>query len=54
MIFIDEHSPSILAKLLMSMGVLVGIVTATILTTGYSDLFMNAFNFVEVKGNIYT
>lgn len=53
MIFIDEHSPSILAKLFMSMGVLVGTVTATVLTTGYSDWFMNLLNFEKVEGNIY-
>jgi len=53
MIFIDEHSPSILAKLLMSMGVLVGTVTAMILTTGYSDWPMALLNFEKVEGNIY-
>ena len=53
MIFIDEYSPSVPAKLLMSLGVLAGIVTATILTTGYSDWFMNVLNFEKVEGNIY-
>ncbi len=51
MIFINEHSPSVPAKLLMSLGVLAGIVTATILTTGYSDWFMNVLNFEKVEGN---
>lgn len=53
MIFIDEHSPSISAKVLMSIGVLAGTLAATTLTTGYSDWFMNVMNFEIVEGNIY-
>ncbi len=53
MIFIDEHSPSIPAKVLMSTGVLAGTLTATALTTGYSDWLMNVLNFEKVEGNIY-
>lgn len=53
MIFIDEHSPSIPEKVLMSIGVLAGTLAATTLTTGYSDWFMNVMNFEKVEGNIY-
>ena len=53
MIFLDEHSPSIPAKILMSIGVLAGTLTATALTTGYSDWFINVLNFEKVEGNIY-
>ena len=53
MIFLNEHSPSIPAKVLMSIGVLAGTLTATALTTGYSDWFMNVLNFEKVEGNIY-
>ncbi len=53
MIFINEHSPSITAKILMSIGVLAGTLTATVLTTGYSDWFMNVLNFEKIEGNIY-
>ena len=53
MIFLNEHSPSIPAKVLMSAGVLAGTLTATLLTTGYSDWFMNLMNFEKVEGNIY-
>jgi len=53
MIFIDEHAPSISAKVLMSAAVLAGTLTATALTTGYSDWFMNVLNFEEVEGNTY-
>ncbi len=35
------------------MGVLAGTVTATILTTGYSEWFMNILSFEKVEGNIY-
>ena len=53
MIFIDEHSPSIPAKVLMSAGVLTATLIATALTTGYSDWLMNVLNFEKVEGNIY-
>ena len=53
MIFLSEHSPSIPAKVLMSIGVLAGTITATALTTGYSDWLMNVTNFEEVEGNVY-
>jgi protein-S-isoprenylcysteine O-methyltransferase Ste14 len=53
MIFLNEHSPSIPAKVFMSMGVLAGTLTATALTTGYPDWFMNVLNFEKVEGNIY-
>ena len=53
MIFLNEHSPSIPAKVLMSTGVLAGTLTATVLTTGWSDWFMNVLNFEKVEGNIY-
>jgi protein-S-isoprenylcysteine O-methyltransferase Ste14 len=53
MIFLYEHSPSIPAKALMSIGVLAGTLTATALTTGYSDWFVNVLNFEKVEGNIY-
>ena len=53
MIFLYEHSPSIPAKVLMSISVLAGTLTATALTTGYSDWFVNVLNFEKVEGNIY-
>lgn len=53
MIFIDEHSASIPAKVLMSLGVLVGTVTAAALTTGYSDWLMSILSFEKVAGNFY-
>ena len=37
----------------MSLGVLAGTLTATALTTGYPDWFMNVLNFEQVEGNIY-
>ena len=52
MIFLNEHSPSIPAKVLMSIGVLAGTLTATALTTGYSEWFMSVLNFEKVEGNI--
>lgn len=53
MIFLDEYSPSIPAKVLMSAGVLAGTLTATALTTGYSDWLMNVLDFEKVEGDIY-
>ena len=53
MIFLSEHSPSIPAKVLMSMGVLAGTLTAAALTTGYSEWFVNLMNFEKVAGNTY-
>jgi len=53
MIFLNEHSPSTPAKILMSIGVLMGTLTAAALTTGYSDWFMSVLNFEKVEGNIY-
>lgn len=53
MIFIDDHSPSIPAKILMSLSVLAGTLAATTLTTGYSDWFVHVTNFESVEGNIY-
>ena len=53
MIFLSEHSPSIPAKVLMSTGVLAGTLTATALTTGYSDWLMNVLDFEKVAGNTY-
>ncbi len=52
MIFLDEHSPSTPAKILMATGVLAGTLTAAALTTGYSDWLMNLLNFEKVNGNI--
>ena len=53
MIFLNEHSPSIPAKVLMSLGVLAGTLTATALTTGYSDWLVTVLSFEKVEGNIY-
>lgn len=49
MIFLYEHSLSIPAKALMSLGVLAGTLTATVITTGYLDWFMNVLNFEKVE-----
>jgi hypothetical protein len=53
MIFIDEHSPSIIAKLLMSMDVLAGTLIATALSNGYIDWFMNVIYFEKFEGNVH-
>lgn len=53
MIFLDEHSKSIPAKILMSSGVLAGTLIATVLTTGYSEWLMNILNFEKVEGNVH-
>lgn len=53
MIFLEEHSPSIPAKLCMSFGVLAGIVTATSLTTGYPAWIMSMLGLEKVDGNGY-
>lgn len=53
MIFLDEHSTSISAKISMSIGVLAGTLFATALTTGYSEWFTAAFNFEKAEGNIH-
>lgn len=53
MIFLDEHSPSIPAKVLMALGVLTGILVATAQTTGYSDWLMSVLKYEKVAGNIY-
>ena len=51
MIFLNEHSPSIIAKVFMSIGVLAGTLVATTITTGHLDWFMNAVNLKKVEGN---
>ena len=53
MIFLNQHAPSIPAKVLMSMGVLAGTLTATALTMGDSDWLMAVLGFKKVEGNIY-
>ncbi len=53
MSFQDKHAPSILAKLLLSLSILAGIITATVLTSGYSDWLADFLNFKKVEGNIY-
>jgi len=53
MIFLDEHSPSIPAKILMGIGVLAGTLTATVLTTGYSEWLMSVLSFEKVEGNVH-
>ncbi len=52
MAFQDEHSPSIPVKVLLSISVLAGTLTATAVTTGYSDWFIHFLNFERVGGNI--
>jgi protein-S-isoprenylcysteine O-methyltransferase Ste14 len=53
MIFLDEHSPSIIAKVLMSISVLAGTLFAAALATGYSDWLMNVFDLEKGGGNAY-
>lgn len=53
MAFQDKHSPSIPAKLLLSLCILAGIITATVLTSGYSDWLTDFLNFEKIEGNIY-
>jgi protein-S-isoprenylcysteine O-methyltransferase Ste14 len=53
MAFQDKHSPSIPAKLLLSLSILAGIITATVLTSGYSDWLTDFLSFEKVEGNIY-
>ena len=53
MFFIDEHSPSTSAKVLTSMGVLAGTLTAAALATGYSDWLANVLAYEKVEGNTH-
>ena len=53
MAFQDEHSPSIPAKVLLSLSILAGTITATVLTSGYSDWLIDFLNFEKVEGNIF-
>ena len=53
MAFQDEHSPSIPAKLLLSISILAGVIIATVLTSGYSDWLTDFLNFERVEGNNY-
>lgn len=53
MAFQDENSPSIPAKVLLSISILAGTITATVLTSGYSDWLIDFLNFEKVEGNIY-
>ena len=53
MAFQDKHSPSITAKLFLSFSILAGTITATVLTSGYSDWLTDFLNFEKVDGNIY-
>ena len=53
MAFQDEHSPSIPAKVLLSISILMGTLIATVLTSGYSDWLIDFLNFEKVEGNIY-
>ena len=53
MAFQDKHSPSIPAKVLLSLSILAGTITATVLTSGYSDWLIDFLNFEKVEGNIF-
>jgi len=51
--FQDKHSPSIPAKVLLSLSILTGTITATVLTSGYSDWLIDFLNFEKVEGNVF-
>lgn len=53
MAFQDKHSPSIPAKVLLSLSILAGTLTATVLTSCYSDWLIDFLNFEKVEGNIF-
>ena len=53
MAFQDKHSPSIPAKVLLSLSILTGTITATVLTSGYSDWLIDFLNFEKVEGNVF-
>ena len=53
MAFKDKHSPSIPAKVSLSLSILAGTITAAVLTSGYSDWLTDFLNFEKVEGNIY-
>ena len=53
MAFQDEHSPSILAKVLLSASILAGTLVSAALTSGYADLLINLLKYEKVEGNIY-
>ena len=53
MIFLNEHSPSVAAKVLMSIGVLAGTLTAALLSTGTSDVLTALLRYEYVDGNIH-
>jgi protein-S-isoprenylcysteine O-methyltransferase Ste14 len=53
MAFQDQHSPSIAAKILLSLSILAGTLIATALTTGYSDWLISFLKFERVEGNAF-
>ncbi len=53
MAFQDKHSPSLPTKVLLSLSILAGTITAAVLTSGYSDWLIDFLNFEKVEGNIF-
>jgi hypothetical protein len=53
MAFQDEHSPSIPAKMLLSLSILAGTLVSALLTSGYADWSISLLKSEKVEGNIY-
>ncbi len=53
MAFKDKHSPSIPVKVLLSLSILTGTITAALLTSEYSDWLIDLLNFKNIGGNIF-
>lgn len=53
MAFQDKHSPSIVAKVLISACILAGTLVSAALTTGYSDWLLILLKHERVGGNVY-
>jgi len=53
MAFQDEHSPSVLFKVLLSTSILAGTLVSALLTSGYSDWLVSLLKYEKVDGNTY-
>lgn len=53
MAFKDEHSPSVAVKVLLSAGLLAGIVISATVTSGYSAFLIKLFKYEQAGGNVY-
>ncbi len=53
MAFKDKHTASILMKLLLSTGILLGTLIPLLLMTEFGDFFIQLFGLQKIEGNIY-